>query len=41
MGLKVGTVKVEKYNPIWKERFNQEKITLKKHIKIQLFLETI
>ena len=30
MGLKVGTVKVEKYNPIWKEMFNQEMVNLEK-----------
>ena len=33
MGLKVGTVKVEKYNPIWKEMFNQEKVNLEKAFK--------
>lgn len=33
MGLKVGTVKVEKYNPIWKEMFNEEKENLEKIFK--------
>ena len=33
MGLKVGTVKVEKYDPIWKEMFNQEKVNLEKAFK--------
>ena len=33
MGLKVGTVKVEEYNPIWKEMFNQEKVNLEKAFK--------
>ena len=33
MGLKVGTVKVEKYNPIWKEMFNEEKVTLEKILR--------
>ena len=30
MGLKVGTVKLEEYNPKWKEMFNEEKENLKK-----------
>ena len=25
MGLRVGTVKIEKYNPNWKNMFNEEK----------------
>ncbi len=33
MGLKVGTVKVEKYNPIWKKMFNEEKVNLEKIFK--------
>jgi len=33
MGLKVGTVKVEKYNPIWKEMYNKEKVNLEKIFK--------
>ncbi len=30
MGLKVGTVKIEKYNPNWKNMFNEEKEILNK-----------
>ena len=29
MGLKMGTVKLEKYNPKWKDLFNEEKANLK------------
>lgn len=29
MGLKMGTVKLEKYNPKWKDMFNEEKANLK------------
>ena len=30
MGLRVGTVKIEKYNPNWKNMFNEEKEILNK-----------
>ena len=30
MGLKVGTVKLEEYNPKWKDNFNEEKENLSK-----------
>lgn len=33
MGLKVGTVKVEKYNPNWKNMFNEEKENIKNIFK--------
>lgn len=33
LGLKSGTVKIEEYNPEWKNAFEKEKTLLKKHLQ--------